>query len=79
MIWTLQWLSLASAFAAAAFWFWSAMVRLPKKIVIGYGGGGTAQDLMDKFRAQGHISAAAATCSGLSVLFQAIASLLAGH
>jgi hypothetical protein len=75
-----QWLSIGTGFLAAGFWFWSARVRLPTTITSGWGDvGGMArfQVLADKLRAQGHISAAAASFSGLSVLCQAIAQLLA--
>jgi len=75
-----QWLSIATGLVAAGFWFWSACVRLPTAITSGWGSvGGIArfQVLADKLRAQGHISAAAATFSGLSVLCQALAPLLA--
>jgi hypothetical protein len=73
-----QWLSIVTGFLAAGFWFWSARVRLPTTIISGWGGsGGTAQELGNKLHAQGHISAAAASFSGLSLLCQAIAQLLA--
>jgi hypothetical protein len=75
-----QWLSITIGLLAAGFWFWSAFVRLPTTITSGWGDvGGMArfQVLADKLRAQGRISAAAASFSGLSVFCQAIAQLLA--
>ena len=72
----MQYLSTTTGFIAAALWFWSTGVRLPTTITTGFGGvGGTAQLLGDRLRLQGRISAGAAACSGLSVLFQAVNSL----
>jgi len=73
----MQYLSIITGFIASALWFWSACVRLPTTINSGYGGaGGTAQLLGDRLRIQGRISAGAAAFSGLSVLFQALNSLI---
>jgi hypothetical protein len=72
----LTWISIISALLAAAFWFWSAAIKLPKEITSGYGGsGGSVQKLGDQLRFQSRLSAAAAVFAGLSALSQAIAQL----
>jgi hypothetical protein len=75
---TLQWLSIVLGLLAAFLWLWSSLIRLPTIIASGYGGGGgTAQQLGDKLRIQGRISAAAAASTALSVFCQAVAQAIA--
>jgi len=60
--------------AAAALWLLSAVVRLPKDITVGYGGvGGSVQELADKLRLQGYLSAGAALLTGIGTLLSACA------
>jgi len=66
----LQYLSAATGFLAAVFWFWSARVRINWGPI---GGMVRFQTIDNTLRAQGLISTVAATFSGLSVLCQAIA------
>lgn len=72
MVEILNWSSVTFAVLAAFFWFWSAVVRLPKTINSGYGGiGGTAQELGDKLRNQSFRSAVGAVCAAIAALCQA--------
>ena len=74
----LNWSSVAFAFLAALFWFWSGLVKLPKDITVGYGGvGGSVQELGDELRRQSKRSARAAICAGIAAICQGFVLLLA--
>ena len=76
----LQFAAAGLAFVAAAFWLWSARVKLPKEITSGFGGvGGTAQELVDAIILQSRRSAyaetsaaAASICEGLFLFFSPV-------
>jgi hypothetical protein len=74
LIQVLQWISVVTAFLAAVFWFWSAVVRLPTKYPFGVRVK-QAQDLNDAVRKQSKPSAWAAFFAGVSAL-AAIAMVL---
>lgn len=70
----LNWISAVCAFLAAAFWFASARIRLPKEITTGYGGvGGSAQILGNRLRLQANLSALGAFFAGVAATTQGIA------
>jgi hypothetical protein len=68
----LKWIGIITAFAAAVLWFWSASVRFPKDLSDMTWAGDTPL-FFAALRKQARLSAAAAVCAGISVLFQAIA------
>jgi hypothetical protein len=73
----LNWMSAVASFLAAASWFRSAAVSLPKEITSGFGGvGGTAQVLGDALRRQSRLSAWGAACAAVAVLIQGAVLLL---
>ena len=78
-----QWLSIIVGLVAAVLWLWSALVRIPNRILridAGFVSGGKDADddldLLTKGLArQGRLSAWAAAATGLSVLLQAVSTL----
>lgn len=62
---------------AAFFWFASAMVRLPQRITVGFGGaGGTAQELGEAVRRQSRWSACGAIAAAIAAGAQAVSMAL---
>jgi hypothetical protein len=75
----LSWIAVASAAVAAGLWLWSAKVRLPDQITVGYGGvGGSVQTMADALRRQSRLSAAAAVAAGVSSFAQALGMVVGG-
>jgi hypothetical protein len=72
VIQVLNWAVVIFAAVAAGCWLKSAIVPLPTKITVGYGGtGGTVQEQADALREQSRWSAAGAVAASLSAMCQA--------
>ena len=67
-----------TAALSAFFWALSAVVRLPARITVGYGGsGGSIDDLGKALKRQGSLNAFAAGFATISAACQAVAAI--GH